>query len=127
MGVCGFLVAQGLRLVKTNDRPAPGTALSAQIKSQIGRECKSLKPEDCAKYSMRLTADLLSFTEKNDLDNGKANCVGYAVLCSRICNYAFQVNGMGIERSLWWATCRSMASIYAACFRLLPLSDGRIL
>ena len=79
------------------------------------------------KYSMRLTADLLSFTEKNDLDNGKANCVGYAVLCSRICNYAFQVNGMGIERSLWWATCRSMASIYAACFRLLPLSDGRIL
>lgn len=93
--VCGFLVAQGLRLVKTNDRPAPGTALSAQIKSQIGRECKSSKPEDFVKYSMRLTADLLSFTEKNDLDNGKANCVGYAVLCSRICNYAFQVNGMG--------------------------------
>ena len=30
----------------------------------------------------------------NDLDNGKANCVGYAILCSRICNYAFQANGM---------------------------------
>ena len=95
MVVCGFLVAQGLRLVKTSDRPAPGTTLSAQIKSQIGRECKSSKPEDFVKYSMRLTADLLSFTEKNDLDNGKANCVGYAVMCSRICNYAFQVNGMG--------------------------------
>lgn len=92
--VLGILFAHGLRLVKTNDRPASGAALSAQIKSQIGRECKSLKPEDCMKYSMRLTADLLSFTEKNDLDNGKANCVGYAILCSRISNYAFQVNGM---------------------------------
>ncbi len=92
--VCGFLFAHGLRLVKTSVRPAPGTALSAQIKSQINRECKSSKPEDCVKYSMQLTADLLSFTEKNDLDNGKANCVGYAILCSRICNYALQVNGL---------------------------------
>ena len=30
-----FLVAQGLRLVKTSDRPAPGTALSACRKRSI--------------------------------------------------------------------------------------------
>ena len=32
------------------------------------------------------------FSEKNCLEKGEANCVGYAVLCSNICNYALSIN-----------------------------------
>jgi hypothetical protein len=90
--LCCCFVRNGMGLVKTNNRPNPGNSLSKQIKSKISDECKSSNPEDCLKYSLQLTSDLLSFTEKNDIENGKANCVGYAILCSRICNYSFEMN-----------------------------------
>ena len=45
--------------------------------------------EEIVKYSLDLTAELLRFTRVNALKDGKANCVGYAQLCSNICNYAF--------------------------------------
>ena len=32
---------------------------------------------------------MLSFRCKNDIDNGKANCVGYAKLCAAISNHAY--------------------------------------
>lgn len=36
----------------------------------------------------------LSFTAKNDIPKGKANCVGYAQLTSAIINYAFQIKNL---------------------------------
>lgn len=62
--LCCCFVRNGMGLVKTNNRPNPGNSLSKQIKSKISDECKSSNPEDCLKYSLQLTSDLLSFTEK---------------------------------------------------------------
>lgn len=36
----------------------------------------------------------LSFTAKNDIPKGKANCVGYAQLTSAIINYVFQIKNL---------------------------------
>ena len=92
--LCFFFVKMGLGLVKTGNRPEQNYSLPEKTKSQIRKECKTLDPEDCVKYSLELTSRLLTFKEKNDITNGKANCVGYAILCSRICNYAFIVNNL---------------------------------
>ena len=82
----------GFGLVKSKDRPSRYPQLSQQIKDRIKNECKETDPEKCAKYSLELTSEMLSFSIKNDINNGEANCVGYAILCSWICNYALKVN-----------------------------------
>lgn len=82
----------GFGLVKSKDRPSRYSQLTQQIKNRIKNECKETDPEKCAKYSLELTSEMLSFSIKNDIKNGKANCVGYAILCSWICNYALKVN-----------------------------------
>lgn len=45
------------------------------------------------KFSLKLTAKQLTFTEKNDLGENEANCIGYAQVCSCICNYALVHHG----------------------------------
>ncbi|MDE6326749.1 MAG: hypothetical protein K2M02_11305 [Duncaniella sp.] len=37
---------------------------------------------------------LLSFSAKNDIPNGNANCIGYAQLTSEIVNYALQIKNL---------------------------------
>lgn len=87
-----FVLYNGFGLVKSKGRPSRYPQLSQQIKNRIKNECKETDPEKCAKYSLKLTSELLSFSIKNDIKNGEANCVGYAILCSWICNYALKVN-----------------------------------
>jgi hypothetical protein len=88
-----FLINHGFGLVKSQDRGVSSGLLSKEIKERIKQECNESDPEECAIYGMKLTCELLRFTEKNDVKNGKANCVGYAQLCSEICNYALLQNG----------------------------------
>ena len=87
-----FVLYNGFGLVKSKGRPSRYPQLSQQIKNRIRNECKETDPEKCAKYSLKLTGKMLSFSQKNDIQNGEANCVGYAILCSWICNYALKVN-----------------------------------
>ena len=87
-----FVLYNGFGLVKSKGRPSRYPQLSQQIKNRIKNECKETDPEKCAKYSLKLTSELLSFSIKNDINNGEANCEGYAILCSWICNYALKVN-----------------------------------
>ena len=88
-----FSFFKGFGLVKLSDRGGSENYLTKRIEERIRNECKFEDPEKCALYAMKLTCELLRFTEKNDIENGRANCIGYASLCSQICNYALRQNG----------------------------------
>lgn len=78
-------------LVKTHDR-YKSYLLPMSLKSQIAIETKGMTVKQIINYSLDLTAKKLKFAEKNDINHGKANCVGYAQLCSAICNQALKNN-----------------------------------
>lgn len=48
--------------------------------------------ETILELAQKKTAKDLSYSMKNDIDNSKANCVGYAQYAATICNYAFKQN-----------------------------------
>lgn len=81
-----------ISLSKICDR-TPSYSPNKSLQEEIIKETKNLTPEEIRKYSIKKTAKILSFTVKNDLDNGNANCVGYAQMLAGISNYAFRING----------------------------------
>ena len=91
--VVAVMIAIGILMpisfVKTSDRGATHDYFLEELKGRIKAETAGYSDEEIVKYSLNLTAELLRFTRVNTLKNGKANCVGYAQLCSNICNYAF--------------------------------------
>lgn len=78
-----------ISFVKTSDRGVTHDYFPEELKGRIKSETAGYSDEEIVKYSLDLTAELLRFTRVNALKDGKANCVGYAQLCSNICNYAF--------------------------------------
>ncbi len=78
-----------ISFVKTSDRGATHDYFPDKLKGRIKSETVGYSDEEIVKYSLDLTAELLKFTRVNALRDGKANCVGYAQLCSNICNHAF--------------------------------------
>lgn len=86
MGILLFFAAI-ISLVKVSDRPIQSVNLSNELKKEI--QLWEGTEDDLVIKSLEKTAHLLEFSQKNDIKNGKANCVGYAQLCSAICNYAF--------------------------------------
>ena len=91
--VVAVMIAIGILMpisfVKTSDRGATHDYFPEELKGRIKAETAGYSDEETVKYSLNLTAELLRFTRVNALKDGKANCVGYAQLCSNICNYAF--------------------------------------
>lgn len=86
-----FLISQ-IKLDKCRDRSATPCAITSDLKTSIERICKySDSPEKIIRESSELVCKELSFTAKNNIPCGKANCVGYAQLTSAIINYAFQI------------------------------------
>ena len=79
-------------LVKTHDRGRT-YRLPRVLSSQVTRETRGMNEAEIIDYSLNLTAQLLQFEQKNDIANGKANCVGYALVCAAICNQALRSNG----------------------------------
>ena len=79
-------------LVKTHDRGLTHR-LPKQMVEQVNRQTRGMTEMQIMDYSLDLTAKSLKFAEKNDIEHGKANCVGYAQLCSAICNQALKNNG----------------------------------
>lgn len=95
-----FLSCQSLELRKTHNRPYTPYPLSQELKERIRHDVVCMDaPMEVCRYSCALTAELLSFSEKNDIPNGKANCVGYAQLSSTIFNYAIKIVSDDIEDS----------------------------
>ncbi len=89
--VCLFFPS--IKLRKTADRAYSDYQISPQLKKRIAKETSEL-PHDYSviDYCLSLTAELLDFSEKNNIKQGKANCVGYTKLFTGICNYALKVN-----------------------------------
>ena len=81
-----------LSLKKTGERPTNEYPLTKELRQRIANETQGLDEAGMVQYSLRLTDELLDFSEVNNINNGKANCVGYALLCSSICNYGLSVN-----------------------------------
>ena len=81
-------------LVKTSDRGGYAHPLSADMKEQIANDTKGFTEEEIIKYSTKQTAKMLRFTKTNDIEAGKANCVGYAKLCAAICQEGFNANNI---------------------------------
>ena len=67
------------------------------IKSQIKVETQGMEDIRIAKYCVKLTAKMLDFSEVNNISKSKANCVGYATVCTALCNYAYNVNSINIK------------------------------
>ena len=74
-------------LVKTGERSTVNYPLSKELKERIVNETHELDEIDILNYSLKLTDELLEFDETNNIKDGKANCVGYALLCANIMNY----------------------------------------
>lgn len=83
------MILMPISFVKTSDRGATHDYFPEELKGRIKAETAGYSDVEIVKYSLDLTAELLRFTRVNALKDGKANCVGYAQLCSNICNYAF--------------------------------------
>lgn len=80
-----------MKLMRTSER-IYDNSLSLSLKEKVTEETKGMDMEQIIDYSLSLTASKLRFAVKNDIDNGKANCVGYARMCAAICNQALNVN-----------------------------------
>ena len=78
---------------KSRDRSVKTCSITSDLKTSIERIYKySDSAEKIIKDCSRLACKELSFTAKNNIQNIKANCVGYAQLTSAIINFAFQAN-----------------------------------
>lgn len=85
--------ATSFALVKTGERNRQ-TTVDKKTKTKIVTETKGMDVKHIINYSLNLTADMLHFSKHNNIKEGRANCVGYASLCSSICNTAFDANGI---------------------------------
>lgn len=109
-------------LVKTADRGGNVYPLSADLKEQIAKETKGFTEKEIITYSTKLTARMLRFTKTNDIEAGKANCVGYAKLCAAICQHGFNANKIkgrakpvvGDVRKFGVSICKMLKSIVSS-------------
>ena len=83
-------------LVKSHNRPT-SYALPQSLRTQVAADTRGMNTRQIIDYSVRQTAGLLRFDTTTDLSQGKGNCVGYACLCSAICNCALAANGLAVR------------------------------
>lgn len=99
--LCLFLICIGdssQTLVKHHDRTG-SFELSESLKTEIRKETEECYTDPAytdklMKYSLDKTAEILQFSKKNSIAEGRANCVGYARLCAAIFNYGCKLNGL---------------------------------
>ncbi len=88
-----LLVSMPFNLVKTGDRQKT-YILPQALKAKVEQDTRGMDIEQIIDYGLTLTASQLRFSRYNDIDMGKANCVGYAQLCASICDQAVSANGV---------------------------------
>ena len=117
--VCVVFISQ-IQLEKERYRPTQEYALTSDIKDRIC-QITSDNPIEVIKASNDLCCDLLSFSAKNDIPNGKANCVGYAQISSAIINYAFNLNEIPYKaRPVVGQVCCFGINLTALSQKILP-------
>ena len=87
------VILTSFTLIKTGERLKTCT-LTQSMKVKVDAETKGMDVGPIIDYSLKLTASRLHFSIYNDINRGKANCVGYAQLCASICNQALAANGI---------------------------------
>lgn len=94
LGVGLFLISQ-IKFNKDRDKSSINCSLTSDLRNQVIEiSYNSHTPQDIIKKCSKLVCESLSFTAKNDIKNGKANCVGYAQLTSATINYAFKIKNL---------------------------------
>lgn len=86
-----YIVWSPLSLTKVGNRANP-YVLDKGLKEEVARETEGMNGEEVLEYSMKKTSNVLTFTVRNDLPKGHANCVGYAQMGAAIANFAFKLN-----------------------------------
>ena len=88
----------GPQLVKTRDRKSQPITLSLEDKELIRHKSKNVTESmDAIDLALEITADKLQFSKHNDIQNGKANCVGYAQYYSAVCNYIAKIKHLELQ------------------------------
>lgn len=87
-------ICTNVSLEKQYDRASNPVGLSTRLKQEIAIETKTISGLDLLNYSLKKTAKALEFGKTNSISKGKANCVGYAQLCSSIFNYSCNINNI---------------------------------
>lgn len=94
LGIGLFLISQ-IKFNKDRDRFILNCTLTSDLKNQNAEiSNNSDTPQDIIKKCSNLACETLSFSAKNDIQRGKANCVGYAQLTSTLINQAFQIRNL---------------------------------
>lgn len=91
-----LFVSMPFNLVKTGYRQKT-YILPQALKAKVEQDTRGMDIEQIIDYGLTLTASQLRFSRYNDIEMGKANCVGYAQLCASICNQAFSANGVNAQ------------------------------
>jgi len=81
----------GFKLEYQHDRNRTYTLSSIQ-KAQIKEETFGMSEQELYRYSIKYTSQSLSFSQRNNISNGHANCIGYATMCSAVYNYGVKAN-----------------------------------
>lgn len=88
-----LILTMSLSLVKLRDRNQYYTLTSAMSKT-VDREVVGMNDNEIMHYCLTRTASSLQFARYNNINKGKANCLGYAQFYSAVCNRAFSVNNI---------------------------------
>lgn len=88
-----LFVFMPFKLIKTGDRQKT-YILPQSLKAKVEQDTRGMDIEQIIDYSLTLTASRLRFSRYNDINLGRANCVGYARLCASICNQTLSANGV---------------------------------
>ena len=102
-----IVLLNSMRLEKTHDRQNT-YQLPASLRQQICSETVGMNEDEIKDYALHYTASKLRFTLKNNINAGEANCIGYAQMCSAVCNEAYRANNM--------ASCAKPVVGYVECF-----------
>lgn len=86
-----FVFVYSLDLHKTSNRDWSDYHLTPELKELIETKTNNLEdPKDIIDVCCDVSTDYLSFAHSNQIDNKKANCIGYARLTSALLNHAFR-------------------------------------
>lgn len=104
MVCCGFIMLSvgllyisisSVQLNRIGYRNKASIAIDGQLKTWIIDECQSMNDiDEIIRKCNDIVCRNLTFSYKNYLANGKANCVGYAQISAAALNYAFNLNSL---------------------------------
>lgn len=91
-----LVILMPIKLVKLSDRKN-FYRLTPQEMELMENVVSATSVEEAKDYSMEYVCNKLRFAVRNDIPNGKANCIGYAQLYAAVFNYCCELNNIKAE------------------------------